>query len=73
MKSLVYQSVLHIHFNSWVSSPKSFRDERHHWWEQRLKEQKQNHPGSQCGEGEARIVQNVTETLSLPLQRAGTP
>lgn len=47
-----------------VSSPKSWEDERQPWWEQRLKEQEQSHPENQRGEGKARLVQSVTETLS---------
>lgn len=67
--------MLHIHFKCLCKFSKQLGGggERQHWWEQRLKKQEQIHPGIQCGEGEARIVQNVTETLSLPLQRAGTP
>lgn len=72
MKSSICQSMLHIHFKCLCKVSNSWEDERQHCWEQRLKEQQRSHPGSQRGEGEASLCR-VTETLSLPLQRAGTP
>lgn len=76
MKSSVCQSMLHIYLRSTLQVLQTSGRMRgstggSRGWRSRSK--KQNHPGRQGGEGEARLVQSVTETLSLPLQRAGTP